>query len=591
MRTRPIFVLGIHTGHNATAALLRDGAVIGCVSEERFTRRKNQSGIPRLSIARLLRDSGIRGADLAGVAVATRWRSGLFDAYAVRRPLVRTLKVVYDAINPVRWMIARAIPPARAVDRLVEQAVLRAVGSARTRRERAVLSELIGVPFGLISVQDHHACHAAAAYYGSPFSNEDALVFTVDAEGDGVAATVQSVRNGRWQRLAVTPSDASLGWMYYELTGYLGMQRNEHEYKVMGLAPYARADRVQQLYQRIANLITLDPRDPLRFRSRFDTHFMRRYLQKEMREQRFDRVAGAFQKLVEERLCEWVREGVRRTGIRTVCLGGGVAMNVKANLRIAELSEVERFFPCPSASDESTAIGAAYLLYNDLRQESDPLPEPLNNLYLGPAFTDRDVADAIDEFRASPQFDIVVPPDINETIADLLAGSAIVARCTGRMEWGARALGNRSILADPSNPHIVRVLNEQVKSRDFWMPFAPSILAECAGDYLVNPKHLPAPYMALAFRTTPLGEQHLCAAIHPYDRTVRPQVVDEQVNPEYHRLIRAFERRTGIGAVLNTSFNLHGEPIVSGAHDALDVFARSGLQYLALGRFLIHKRS
>ncbi|MBI4434410.1 hypothetical protein HY635_01135 [Candidatus Uhrbacteria bacterium] len=590
MLEHPTFVLGVHSGHNATAVLLYDGAVVACASEERFTGRKNESGLPMRSIAYVLRAANVGSRDLSGVAFATRWRAGIFDPVAtIRSPALRVLRHVHGVVAAIRWHCERAFPPARSVSRRCENAMLRALGGVRTHRERTTLAATLNISTDLMRAFDHHVSHAAVAYYGSPYNGEDALVFTIDAEGDFLSATVSVVQEGAWTRIAATSSDASLGWLYFELTGYLGMKRNEHEYKVMGLAPYAKADDVQRIYDRISGLITLDPREPLRFRSTFDTRLTRWFLQREMRERRFDSVAGAFQRLVEERLCEWVREGVRRTGIRTVCLGGGVAMNVKANLRIAELPEVERFWPCPSAGDESTAMGAAYLAYGE--RCSDAHLNPPKDLYLGPDVSHEEIVAAFDTCGADINFRIAEPTDITEAIAELLAAGDIVARCAGRMEWGARALGNRSILADPSNTDIVRHLNEQVKSRDFWMPFAPSILAERAREYLVNPKDLAAPYMALAFRVTPVGERHLRAAMHPYDRTVRPQVVEREANSEYHRLIRAFERRTGIGAVLNTSFNIHGEPIVCGAREALDVFSRSGLRHLALGRFLISKRS
>ena len=163
-------------------------------------------------------------------------------------------------------------------------------------------------------------------------------------------------------------------------------------------------------------------------------------------------------------------------------------------------------------------------------------------------------------------------------------------RCRGRMEFGARSLGNRAILADPTKPEVIRIINDMIKNRDFWMPFAPSVLEECAGDYIVNPKHIPAPYMILSFDTTERVAD-LAAAIHPYDRSARPQIVSHEWNPGYHHLLSEFRRRTGRGAILNTSFNLHGFPIANTPEDALEVLKNSGLQHLLLGHFLVHKRA
>jgi carbamoyltransferase len=179
---------------------------------------------------------------------------------------------------------------------------------------------------------------------------------------------------------------------------------------------------------------------------------------------------------------------------------------------------------------------------------------------------------------------------IEARIAELLVSDGVVARCAGRMEFGARALGNRSILGNPADHRVVSLINRMIKNRDFWMPFAPTILREREADYLVNPKGLASPHMMIAFATNPKRRDDLVAAIHPHDATARAHVLEEGANPPYHRVVREFERRTGIGAVLNTSFNLHGEPLVATAADAVDTFERSGLPHLALDRFLISKR-
>jgi carbamoyltransferase len=259
---------------------------------------------------------------------------------------------------------------------------------------------------------------------------------------------------------------------------------------------------------------------------------------------------------------------------------------------IADLPEVETLAICPSPGDDSTAIGAAYWGYEQecRRQGVHFEPEPLKNLYLGREYSSCEIEKSIERFRSNgPTCDVERTDQIARRIAELLAAGKIVARFAGRMEFGARALGNRSLLANPSDPRSVGVLNRQIKSRDFWMPFAGTILSERELDYLDNPKSLPAPYMVLTFTTTGRARVELQSAMHPADHTMRPQVLDEGTNPSYYAVIKHFEALTGIGGVLNTSFNLHGEPIVCSPQDALDTFSRSGLQYLALGDFLISK--
>lgn len=267
-------------------------------------------------------------------------------------------------------------------------------------------------------------------------------------------------------------------------------------------------------------------------------------------------------------------------------------MNVKLNQKISELKEVKEVFFMPSCGDESTSIGAAFLGYLQTCRGRGIKPKiaPIRDLYWGPDFSSKEIESFLKNEGFRKKYSIKKVDDPERVVAKFLAKGKIVARLRGRMEWGARALGNRSILVHPSLTEIVPVLNEQVKNRDFWMPFAPSILAERANDYLINPKKIPAPYMIIAFLTTPRGRKELRAAIHPYDFTVRPQIVEKSRNESYYRLIKEFEKITGVGAVLNTSFNLHGFPIVLGPKEAIYVFENSGLEYLVLENYLICKR-
>ena len=285
----------------------------------------------------------------------------------------------------------------------------------------------------------------------------------------------------------------------------------------------------------------------------------------------------------------WVCNCIRYTGIHHLALSGGVFMNVKVNKAISELPEVESLFVFPSCGDESNSIGAAYWAYAKiLRSQQKAVEiEKLQSLYLGPAYDDAAILQAL---KAVPQRQIEYHrcEDIEREVAHHVAKGEIVARLKGRMEFGARALGNRSILARADRPEVVKVINDMIKCRDFWMPFAPSILEEYQTDYLVNPKNISAPYMITAFDTTDRVSE-IKAAVHPYDFSVRPQVVQKSWNPEYHRLISIFRQITGSGAILNTSFNLHGYPIVCRPEHALHVFFNSELTKLAMGSYLIHK--
>jgi carbamoyltransferase len=263
-------------------------------------------------------------------------------------------------------------------------------------------------------------------------------------------------------------------------------------------------------------------------------------------------------------------------------------MNVKANEVISKMPEIHDMFIFPSCGDESNSIGAAYALYaekcRDVGKEIDI--NPIGPIYFGTDIKDSEVEKSTLKFE---NIHIERYSDINKKIGELLSDGKIVARCNGKMEFGARALGNRSILTNPSNQKAVRIINDMIKNRDFWMPFAPTIIYERRNDYIINPKDIKSPYMQMAFDSNKKNHQEITAALHPADLSTRPQILEKEWNLEYYKVIKEFEKETGTGVVLNTSFNLHGFPIVRNPEDALDVFENSGLQYLALGNFLISK--
>ena len=259
-------------------------------------------------------------------------------------------------------------------------------------------------------------------------------------------------------------------------------------------------------------------------------------------------------------------------------------MNVKANNLILNLPEVEQLFIFPSCGDESLAIGAA--IAKSLELGEDDIA-PLGPLYFGQDFSEEEIQEAIKE--GSREFKVERVEHIDEFVGEQIARGKVVARFSGRMEWGARALGNRSILADARNRDVVMKINEAIKNRDFWMPFAPSILDERADDYIINPKGFYAPYMIMAFPTKEKAKKDLIAALHPYDFTARPQVVKESWNPSYYRILKTFEEITGVGGILNTSFNLHGDSIVCMPQDAIYTFKNSALDALAIGNYYVSR--
>ncbi len=585
-----MIVLGINETHCATAAVLRDGRIVGCASEERYTRLKNDAGYPRLAIDALLKECGIAPAEVDMVALS--------GARAASREWLN--RVLHDEAYSKEYYGVTWPSPRRALEKKMRKwgAKFGLIDASRgkfgiTQSERfALVTEHLGIPRDRIVCLDHHACHAAAAYYGSGFEDRDALVLTNDNSGDGLCATASTGKSLDLTRHEATPSSpGSLGAFYSFVTLALGMKFGEHEYKVMGMAPYAGEKYAKRAEAALREVFDLHEGKPARFRWLKPGE---RYalLLKATLGMRFDAVAGGAQRLLEDTLLRWTRLMHQRYGGTRLALGGGVFMNVKANMLIGQEDWVEELFAFPSCGDESNAVGAAYLGYLEecARRGVAGCVQPFGPAYLGNSVTDEDALAVIRERDIEGRYKVAFHDRIEEKIADLLVSDGVVARCAGRMEFGARALGNRSILANPSDRRVVPLINRMIKNRDFWMPFAPTILAERAPDYLFNPKQHASPYMMLAMPTRAEAREALVAAIHPQDATARPQILERSWNPEYHAVISGFERRTGVGAVLNTSFNLHGEPVVCSAADAVDTFERSGLPHVAVGHWLISKK-
>jgi carbamoyltransferase len=564
-------VLGIHDGHNASAALLRDGRIELALQEERLTRVKNQGDAPL-------------GALRAALALTDR-----------NSPPVAALNGRY--MNYGQWRretiandYARCSRLSSRLKQVLKTTVIDRAYQRRRAAERAEHLGTVGLSSQQLAPVEHHQAHAAAAYYTSPWgrTGEKVLVLTCDGSGDRLSATVSIGENGRITRLAEMSEHDSIGRVYSLVTLWLGMCPMEHEYKVMGLAPYGANSRgsedvshtLEALFEVTANQLGWRRREGVP--SMYGAYD---FIGGLLRGQRFDWVAAGVQRFMERMLTRWVASAAHETGLGRFACSGGVFMNVKANMAILELPEVESMFVFPSCGDESNSIGAACF---EAGQRGEAI-EPLGAIYYGEPITDREAEAALKNTpgRARLCFDWI--PDIEKKVAHELARGGIVARAKGAAEFGARALGNRSILARADSPSAVRIINQAIKNRDFWMPFAPAVLADRAARYYEKPKSVDSPHMMFAFRTKAERRAALAAVQHPYDFTTRPQEVRAEHNPDFHRLLEAYESITGEAAVLNTSLNIHGEPMVYRARDAVDVFLRSGLDRMALANWWVEK--
>jgi carbamoyltransferase len=581
-----MYTLGIHDGHNASAVLLKNGRIMAGVQEERPCGVKNAMGFPRAAIQDVLSQARISPQDVDWVALCGLHSGEYLGADQCANPSAQILKWHQSVYNGNGVSLKGLVRP------LVPEAIYELFKGNGIRERRIDGVASLGFRRDRVRFVEHHTAHASSAYYGWAKFDEPILVMTNDGMGDNVCATVSIGKNGRLERIASVPYTESVAEIYALTTFLMGMVPLEHEYKLMGMAPYASPGRSENIYKSLSAMVDFNGGMTWQRKNGVPPFSAaHRYLEKIYNRQRFDYVCGGVQKFVEEFLKKWVRNAIRETGIRKIALSGGIFMNVKANKLLLELDEVEDMFVFPSCGDETNAVGAAYWVYAEERRSKD-LPidiEPLSDLYWGRSFSDEEIESSLSSYRFFNKVRVETPQDIERRVAELLARGSIVARCKGRMEFGARALGNRSILANASDPSAIKIINEMIKKRDFWMPFAPSVTVERVRDYIYKPKDIPAPYMIFCFDSNPEKIPVFAAGVHPYDGTARPQEVTEHHNSDYHRLIQYYGEITGEEIILNTSFNLHGFPIAYTPDQALSTFDRSGLEHIALGSFLVSK--
>lgn len=592
-------ILGIQEAHDASASLMIDGEIVAAAQEERFTGLKGCYGYPENAITACLKSAGIDAKQIDEVVLASHnwnpvltriqrnanfsvddwvkeqhefWKPTLLEGRHVSYyELYKDREdFTYDDSYPMDHLLKGYMDP----EEMSQMSIIR----------KSTVGSRLGIATEKIRTVTHEDCHTFYAYFGGPLRGE-VLSLTSEGIGDYSNGTVSKFSEDGREELAHT-SQNHLGHIYQFITLILGMKPSHHEYKLMGLAPYANVKELAKSYRVFENILKVDGLNIVYGEKPKDLYF---HFREALEGHRFDGIAGALQRFLEVVLCEWVSNCVVATGLSRVCFSGGVAQNIKACKKVAELDCVDDIYVCQASGDTSLPIGACYYaMWEYLRKNELPcnLLRPVEKMYLGPEYSNEEINTFIEQEDVVSRYKVEREVSPN-AIAGRLAEGQIIARCSGRMEFGLRALGNRSILADPREIDTVKRINDAIKFRDFWMPFTPTILAGREKDYLVNPKGLLSPHMTMAFESTDLARRDLAAALHPADFTVRPQVLEKNSNPDYFAIIEAFEHITGVSALLNTSFNLHGEPIVLGPKEALYTFENSGLDGVMLGDHLV----
>ncbi|MGH9687636.1 MAG: carbamoyltransferase family protein [Candidatus Acidiferrales bacterium] len=559
-----MITLGINYSqmHDSSACIARDGEVLFAVAEERLSRVKHDARFPALAIRACLDFAGVQPGEAGFVCQGWPVARATFlhdlSCFATGRQPADSRAL----LNSTRYFVSMWH------QRSGESRFRRIFGSASRPKFR---------------LTQHHLAHAISAYAFSGFA--DAAVLVIDGRGAWEATSIWRGCDGRLEHVQTIPWPNSLGLFYAQFTQYLGFEPYSDEWKVMGLAPYGKPGvdlsefiAVDGNPYRVATRLLLGkesaPCDAIEARLG-----PKRSPEFEIGD-RYKDVAFAVQDACERAMLKLAASAVAKTGCRNLCLAGGVALNSKANGKILTSGLVDELFVQPAAGDDGVCLGAALAPYLD---SGSKLPlRKMRHAYLGPASSDAEIEKALQTYKVR----YTKMSDVAKTAAELLANGKILGWFQGRMEFGPRALGSRSILADPRDPKMTAKVNNAVKFREWWRPFAPSMLAETAAEYIESATDSPFMILTAQVREEKRG---VIPAVTHVDGSARPQTVERDVNPLYWQLICEFGRLTGVPVIMNTSFNLRGEPIVCTPTDAIRTFFSSGMDALVIGTFLVEK--
>jgi len=594
-----MYILGISAFyHDSAACLLKDGEIVAAAQEERFTRKKHDAGFPTHAIQYCLKEAGIAAKDIDNVVF-------------YEKPFVKFERLLetYLAFAPKGFASFAKAMPVWIKDKLFQK-------SALIKELRSSLDESVDWRKRLL-FSEHHLSHAASAYYPSPF--DSAAVLTLDGVGEWTTTSLAIGKSSDLQVVKEIHFPHSLGLLYSAFTYYTGFKVNSGEYKVMGLAPYGEpryADLIREKLITVADdgsfqldMSYFDYATGLTMTNKkFDALFggPPRTSETELTQREMD-LAASVQKVTEDIVLELARGIAKETGERNLCLAGGVALNCVANGILLREKIFDNIWIQPAAGDAGGALGAAlstwYLHHNKERDVSTER-DAMKGAYLGPEFTDNEIETELTDCGAN--FKKFSEAEMIEEVASALADEKAVGWMQGRMEFGPRALGGRSIIADPRSPVMQKQLNLKVKYRESFRPFAPSVLREDVGEWFEH--ETDSPYMLLVAdvqsskrRAMTLEEEALFGidklnvprssvpAITHVDYSARIQTVHADTNPKYHAVISKFKDKTGCPLVVNTSFNVRGEPIICTPTDAFKCFMGTEMDVLAVGNYVLYK--
>ena len=594
-------IIGFSLGYCSTIAYSENGEIKACISEERFSRKKNDERFPIKSLNYIKKKYNLKNKKIDAVVIASKkqninahltrqystwsvedhveaqysfWKPYLYGNKKVNYFDVLSKKIDYDQYPYNFKEIKKSLSSKNYFTEETSKVYKNFINK--------LISKELNISQNKIKYLDHHSCHAAYAFFGSNLKTKDTAIMTADAFGDGYSFTISKIsKDMKITRVhKISEKQFTLARLYRYITLILNMKPSEHEYKVMGLSAYSKKMYYKKTLSIFRSIFKVDginikfinkPKD-------YYFHFLNIF-----KSHRFDNIAGALQEFTEEIMSKLTTNVLKKFKLNKIAYSGGISMNIKANMKIHELQNVQNIAVPASGGDESLAIGACYKYLNDL---SFPNIKRLSNVYLGYSYTNKDEENFIKKIK-NTRFKITKYNKTN--LAKKISKGKVVARCVGNAEFGSRALGNRSIIADPRSFETVEKINEKIKNRDFWMPFAPSFLYEKVNNYIVNPKNIYSPYMTIGFESKKNKRKVLSAVIHQADKTLRPQMLKRENNPDYYDLIKEFSKITGVDCVLNTSLNLHGYPIVNNLNDALYTFKNSGLDILVTKNYIIEK--